>query len=89
MIKQYITLSRIVFIFLMVILLTVSFLSPEYSRFFTYGAIVIMIPFIIYDLISKRKEDKRDGTKHFQLSIYNLLIAAVMMGVFFFHISQD
>jgi hypothetical protein len=48
-----------------------------------------MIPFLIFDLIKKRKEDKIEGTQHFKLSIYNILIAAAIMGVLFFLIHSD
>ncbi|WP_143394920.1 hypothetical protein [Flavobacterium sp. 2] len=66
-----------------------SLVSPEYIRYFYYGAIVIMIPFIISDLLKKKKEDKIDGTKHFKISVYNILIAIAMMVVLFFLINSN
>lgn len=84
MLRQYITLPTIISLFLTLSVLLVSFVLPEYTRYFYYGAIVIMIPFVISDLIKKRKEDKIEGTEHFKFSIYNILIAAAIMGVLFF-----
>lgn len=84
MLKQYLTLPSFITLFLLLIIVIVSFVSPEYIRYSYYGAIAILIPFVISDLIKKRKEDKIDGTEHFKISIYNILISTVMMLVLFF-----
>ena len=89
MLKQYITLSGVISFSLILMSFLVSFIYPEYTRYFYYVAIIIMIPFIIVDLIKKRKEDKIEGTQHFKLSIYNILIAAAIMGVLVFLIHSD
>lgn len=89
MLKQYLTLPSIISLFLIVMVLIVSLVFPEYVRYSYYGAIVIMIPFIIFDLIRKRKEDKIDGTEYFKISVYNIFIAAAMMVVLFFLINSN
>ncbi|MFH6962860.1 hypothetical protein ACHRVK_10710 [Flavobacterium plurextorum] len=89
MLKEYLTLPSIISLFLILIVLIVSLVSPEYIRYSYYGAIVIMIPFIISDLLKKKKEDKIDGTKHFKISVYNILIAIAMMVVLFFLINSN
>lgn len=89
MLKQYLTLPSIISLFLIVIVFIVSLVSPEYIRYSYYGVIVIMVPFIIFDLIRKRKEDKIDGTEYFKISVYNIFIAAAMMVVLFFLINSN
>ncbi|MFH6991311.1 hypothetical protein [Flavobacterium sp. FlaQc-48] len=88
MIKQYITLTGIISFFLVFMLWAISLLFPAYTRYFTYIAIIILVPVIILDLIKKRKEDKVEDTESFKLSIYNILISAVILGVLFFIINQ-
>lgn len=88
MIKQYITLTGIISFFLVFMLWAISLFFPAYTRYFTYIAIIILVPVIILDLIKKRKEDKVEDTESFKISIYNILISAVILGVLFFIINQ-
>jgi len=89
MIKKYITLPSFVTLFCIIILWTISLTFPEYSRYFLYLSILVLIPFIIIDLIKKRKEDKNDGTGNFKFSVYNILISVAILGILFFVISKN
>jgi len=89
MIKKYITLPSFVTLFCIIILWTISLTFPEYSRYFLYLSILVLIPFIIIDLIKKRKEDKNDGTENFKFSVYNILISVAILGILFFVISKN
>ncbi|PXY47274.1 hypothetical protein DMB68_09040 [Flavobacterium hydrophilum] len=66
------------------ILVTISLLYPEYTRYYLYLSIIVIIPTAIISLIKQRKEDKLNGTKEFQSSIYRMLFLVVILGVFFF-----
>jgi heme O synthase-like polyprenyltransferase len=88
MMKEYIT-TKNIGIFFILLLLGISLVFPEYNRYFTYTAIVIMIPLVVVELIKKRKEDKLNSTKIFQTSIYSMLVVAVILVVFFFITKQD
>lgn len=44
---------------------------------------------MIVNLLKKRKEDKLNGTKIFQSSIYRMLIMAAVLLVFFFITKQN
>lgn len=89
MIKKYITLPSFVTLFCIIILWTISLTFPEYSRYFLYLSILVLIPIIISDLIKKRKEDKNDGTENFKFSVYNILISVAILGILFFVISKN
>lgn len=81
MIKKYITTVNIVFFIWGLLLIAISELFYEYTRYYLYLSILVIIPIIISDLIRKRKEDKRDGTALFKLSMYNILISAFILGI--------
>ncbi|WP_264537618.1 hypothetical protein [Flavobacterium sp. N1736] len=86
--KKYITLKNIG-IFYILILLGTSFAFPEYNRYVSYSAIVIMVPLLILKLVKQREEDKVNGTQNFKFSIYNVLMAAVFMGILFYLIHSN
>ena len=50
-----------------------------------YLLILIMIPFLILKLVKQRREDKVNGTQDFKLSLYNILMTVVIMGILFSH----
>jgi L-asparagine transporter-like permease len=83
MIKKYITPTSIIFLWGL-ILIMISLLYPEYTRYYLYLSIIVIIPIAIISLIKQRKEDKVNDTKEFQSSIYRMLFMAVILGVFFF-----
>lgn len=84
MTKKLITPMNI-FVFLWgIVLLVISKFYNEYTRYYLYTAILVMISIVIINLIKQRKEDKKDGTEHFKISLFNILIATVIMAVLFF-----
>lgn len=90
MIKKYINTEGVIVLLGLLIHLVISqILGREYARYFMYVLILIMIPFIIFNLVKQRKEDKTNGTENFKLSIYNILIATVFMGILFFVINSN
>lgn len=88
MIKKYITPTTIIFLWGLILIL-ISLLSPEYTRYYLYLSLILIIPIMTLSLIKQRKEDKLKGTKEFQSSIYRMLIVAVIMVVFYFITKQN
>ena len=86
--KKYITPINIAMFLWGLILITISEVYRDYTRYFLYLSIIIIIPVIIVNMIKQRKEDKINNTKEFQASIYRMLIMAVMLVVFFFITKQ-
>jgi predicted Na+-dependent transporter len=86
--KKYITPISIAMFLWGLILITISEVYRDYTRYFLYLSIIIVIPLIIVNMIKQRKEDKINNTKEFQASIYRMLIMAVMLAVFFFMTKQ-
>lgn len=89
MIKKYLTLTNIISFFWIAVLFLISQFYPDYKRYSLYVSIIIMIPFIIVNLVKKRREDKTNGTENFKLSIYNIVIAMVFVGILFFLINSN
>ncbi len=67
--KKYITPINLVVFIWGLILITISEVYRDYTRYFLYISILVIIPISIINLIKQRKEDKRNGTKEFQSSI--------------------
>jgi predicted Na+-dependent transporter len=86
--KKYITPISIAMFLWGLILITISEVYRDYTGYFLYLSIIIVIPLIIVNMIKQRKEDKINNTKEFQASIYRMLIMAVMLAVFFFMTKQ-
>lgn len=86
--KKYITPISIAMFLWGLILITISEVYRDYTRYFLYLSIIIVIPLIIVNMIKQRKEDKINNTKEFKASIYRMLIMAVMLAVFFFMTKQ-
>jgi 4-hydroxybenzoate polyprenyltransferase len=89
MMKKYSTPINIAFFLWGLLLLAVSKLYPEYVRYYLYFSIIVIIPIMIVNLIKQRKEDKVNGTRTFQASIYRMLIMAVVLGLFFLITKQN
>lgn len=71
------------------ILVAISLFSPEYTRYYLYLSIIIIIPTATIGLIKQRKEDKHNNTTEFQSSIYRMLFIAVVLLVFFIITKQN
>lgn len=84
MIKQIMTPINIALIFWGLILIAISLLYPEYTRYYLYLSIIVIIPIMIFSLIKQRKKDKLNDTTLFKSSVYRMLFLAVILGVFFF-----
>jgi len=82
--KKYITPINIVFFIWGLILITISEVYRDYTRYFLYLSIIVIIPVAVLNLRKMRKEDKHNHTTEFQSSIYRMLIMAVMLMLFFF-----
>jgi len=86
--KKYITPTSIIFLWGL-ILLAISKWYYEYTRYFLYLSIVVIMPIMIVNLIKQRKEDKRNNTNIFKNSILRMLFIAVVMGSLFFLTQQN
>lgn len=86
--KKYITPTSIIFLWGL-ILLAISKWYYEYTRYFLYLSIVVIMPIMIVNLIKQRKEDKRNNTNIFRNSILRMLFIAVVMGSLFFLTQQN
>jgi len=64
--KYIIPINPVVFIWGLV-LITISEVCRDYTRYFLYISILVIIPIAIINLIKQRKEDKCNGTKNFNL----------------------
>jgi len=82
MTKKYVTPTSIIHLWGL-ILVTISLLYPEYTRYYLCLSIIVIIPIAIISLIKQRKEDKLNDTTEFQTSLYRMLFFAVALGVFF------
>lgn len=89
MIKKYITPIKIISYLWTLLLVFISNQYSEYSRYYLWLSIPIMIPFMIYNLIKQRRDDQINGTTMFKSSIYRMLIMAVILMVFFFITQQS
>ncbi len=56
----------------------------KYSTSFLYLGLILITPIVILSMIGLRKEDKLNGTKEFQSSLYRLLFIGVAMLVIYF-----
>ena len=88
MIKKYITPTSIIFLWGL-ILIAISLLYPEYTRYYLYLSVILIIPISTINLIKQRKEDKLNGTNEFRSSIYRMLFVAVVLLAFFLITKQD
>lgn len=89
MVKKYITQTNIILFLWGPILIAISSFYPDYTRYYLYLSIIVLIPFTVFKIIKQRKEDKLNGTKEFQSSIYRILFVAVVMVVFYFLTKQN
>lgn len=71
------------------IFVVISAFFREYVRYYLYLSIIIIIPIMILNIIRQRREDKLNGTKIFQASIYRMLIMVALLLVFFFITKQN
>jgi len=84
MIKKYIKPVNIIFFLWGPTLIAISWFYPDYTRYYLYLSIIVIIPVAIVNLIKQRKEDKLNDTREFQASIYRMLIMAAVLVVFYF-----
>ncbi|SHH40828.1 hypothetical protein SAMN05444388_11095 [Flavobacterium johnsoniae] len=82
--KKIITPASIIIFFWGLLLLVISELYPDYTRYYLYLSIVLIIPFMTANLVRQKREDKINGTVQLQSSMYSILISAVILGVLFF-----
>lgn len=81
-------LSAVLFLWGPIYLIIARFFA-EYSRYYLYLSVIIIIPVIILKMIKQWKEDKLNGTAIFKVSIYRMLIMAAVLLVFFLITKQN
>jgi hypothetical protein len=87
--KKYITPATIAVLFWGIGNLLINEYYYEYLRYYQYASIIIMIPFAIFNLMKKRREDRVNGTQNFNVSIYRMMFLAVLLIAFFFITKPD
>lgn len=87
--KKIITPINIIFFLWGLILVIISELYPQYTRYYLYASILVILPVMIINLIKQRKEDKQNGTTKFQAAVYRMLIMAVLLGITYFMTKQN
>ncbi|MDQ6472832.1 hypothetical protein RB619_19500 [Flavobacterium sp. LHD-80] len=89
MIRKIITPVNTIFFFWGLVLLTFSESYPQYTRYYLYASILVIIPVMVADLRKQRKEDKQNGTIKFQSAIFRMLVMAVLLGIAYFIMKQN
>ncbi|KOP38978.1 hypothetical protein DBB36_20975 [Flavobacterium sp. WLB] len=87
--KKYLTPINIIFVLWGLILQAVSWFYPDYTRYYLYISIIVIIPFAIVSFIKQKEKDRIEGTKEFQASIYRMLFMAVILGIMYFVTYQN
>jgi 4-hydroxybenzoate polyprenyltransferase len=87
--KKYSTPINIFILLWGFVLIVISELYSEYVRYYLYLSLIIMIPIMIWNLIKQKKNDKVEGTKEFQFSIYRMLFMAVVLVIMFYMTKQN
>ncbi len=89
MIKKIVTPINVIFLFWGLILLTFSESYPQYTRYFLYASILVILPVVIVNLIKQRKEDKQNYTTNFQSAVYRIIFMAVLLVIMYFITKQN
>lgn len=89
MIKKYITTTTVILFVWIPMQFLISQFYPNYTRYFTYLSIIVMISVMIFDLIKQWKEDKINDTTEFQALLYKFLFMIVLLTSCFFILKQN
>lgn len=87
--KKIITPINIAIFFWGLMLIAISQLYPDYTRYYLYLSIAVIVPISIVNLVKEKKEDKLNNTENFKFSIYRMLFMVVILCVFFFITKQN
>ncbi|WP_134145260.1 hypothetical protein [Flavobacterium sp. 270] len=87
--KKYFSSLNIVLLLWFLIYILISNIYSDYTMYYFYLSLPIIILILIFDLVKQKKEDKLNHTNSFSSSIYRMLIMAVLLGVFFFITKHD
>jgi 4-hydroxybenzoate polyprenyltransferase len=87
--KKYTTITNVIFFVWGLVLIAISQFYREYTRYFLYLSLVVIIPVMIFNLIKQKREDKLNDTKKFQSSIFRMLIMALLLVIVFLATRQN
>lgn len=87
--KKLITPINIAIFFWGLMLIAISQLYPDYTRYYLYLSIAVIVPVTIVNLVKEKKEDKLNNTENFKFSIYRMFFMVVILCVFFFITKQN
>ena len=87
--KKLITPINIAIFFWGLMLIAISQLYPDYTRYYLYLSIAVIVPVSIVNLVKEKKEVKLNNTENFKFSIYRMLFMVVILCVFFFITKQN
>ncbi|KRD10465.1 hypothetical protein ASE21_12240 [Flavobacterium sp. Root901] len=71
------------------ILNSISWFYPDYTRYYLILSIIVITPLAIIEMIKMKKEDKLNETTLFKEAIYRMLIMSVVLGVIFVITKQN
>lgn len=61
----------------------------EYVRYYLYLSLIVIFPFMVWNLTKEWKKDKLEETKEFRTSIFRMLIMMAFMIIVFFITRQN
>lgn len=61
----------------------------EYVRYYLYLSLIVIFPFMVWNLTKEWKKDKVEETKEFRTSIFRMLIMMAFMIIVFFITRQN
>lgn len=71
------------------ILNSISWFYPDYTRYYLILSIIVITPLAIIEMIKMKKEDKLNETTLFKEAIYRMLIMSVVLGIIFVITKQN
>ncbi|KAF2080848.1 hypothetical protein [Flavobacterium sharifuzzamanii] len=89
MVKKILAPATIAIFFWGIGLLLINQYYYEYVRYYLYISILVIFPFMVWNLIKQWKKDKVEETNEFKTSIFRMLIMAVVMIVIFYVTKQN
>lgn len=86
--EKYITQTNITLFLWGPILLVISRFYPDYTTYYLYLSIIVMIAFMVLKMIKQRKEDKLNNTQEFRASVYKMFFMMLVALIVFFFITK-
>ena len=89
MVKKILTPATIAIFFWGIGLLLINQYYYEYVRYYLYISILVIFPFMVWNLIKQWRKDRVEETKEFRSSIFRMLIMVGVMILIFYVTKQN